>query len=368
MTATDFSALTTAQKKVWSAELWMAGRDESFWMSNGFVGKSDSDMNSPIYRVTKLTQTDRGLECVMQLVSDLANDGVAGDNLLEGNEGVLNNEAQTIRIDQLRNGVRSKGRIAEQATVIRFRATAKERLSFWMADKMDEMLFLVAAGRAFTLNTNGSTRGASDLPSLSYAADVVAASTNRIIHAGTATTEGSLTANDKMSWATIVRARAFAERKKIRPIRGNGKGYYAMVMSSEQAKDLILDPTYPTIVSRAGEKGPNNPLFKNAMAVVQGVVLYSHNKVFNTLGTATKWGAGNLVDGAQACMFGAQAMGFATIGDVYMDESDNTDYKNRPGIAAGRMLGMLKPQYKSPADSNTVEDFGMLSVKTAATS
>jgi hypothetical protein len=84
----------------------------------------------------------------------------------------------------LRQGVKNKGEMAEQATVIRFRATAETKLGYWMADKMDEMAFLVASGRAFTLTLDDSTRGTSQLPSLKFAADVVAASTNRIVHAG----------------------------------------------------------------------------------------------------------------------------------------------------------------------------------------
>ena len=365
---TDFGGLSAARKVMWAQEVWQAGRDASFWFSNGWIGRSDSDMNSPIQRVTKLTETERGRECVMQLVNDLQGDGVVDDNELDNNEEALVNSAQTIRLSQLRHGCKNKGEMAEQATVIRFRATAKEKLTFWIADKIDELMFLVLSGRAFTLNTNGSTRAASQLPQLSFANDVVAASTNRIVHAGVATSEGTLTANDKMSWAVIVNSKTKAQRKKLRPIRQGGKEYVAIVMSSEQERDLLLDPTYQTIVSRAAERGMSNPLFKNAMAVVQGVVLYSHNKVFNTLGlaSASKWGAGGLVDGAQALLVGAQCGALATLGNMFMRESTLTDYGNRPGIGVGRKLGMLKPQYPSLPDGGTTEDFGTIAVKTAA--
>jgi len=109
MAVTDFGALQAAQKKVWSTKLWIAGRDQSFFFSNGFVGKGDSDKSSIIQRVTELTETERGLECVMQLVMDLTSDGVIGDNKLDDNEEALINDSQTIRIDQLRHGVKSKG-------------------------------------------------------------------------------------------------------------------------------------------------------------------------------------------------------------------------------------------------------------------
>lgn len=109
MAATDFGALQVAQKRLWAAETWKAGRDQSFFFANGFIGTNDSDMNSVIQRVTKLTETERGLSCVMQLVLDLVQDGVVGDNELDGNEESMINDAQIIRIDQLRSGVKSKG-------------------------------------------------------------------------------------------------------------------------------------------------------------------------------------------------------------------------------------------------------------------
>lgn len=368
MATTDFGALNEARKRVWAAEIWQAGRDQSFWMSQGFVGKSDSDMNRPIQRVSKLSETERGLECVMQLVQDMQSDGVVGDNELDGAEESMINDSQTIRIDQLRHGVKSKGAMSEQATVIRFRATGKEKLTFWIADKLDELLFLTASGRAFTLKTDGSTRTSSQLPSLSFGADVVAASTNRIVFAGSATSEATLTTSDKMSWTVIVNAKTKAQRKKLRPIREGGKEYFAIVISSEQRRDLVLDATYQTIVRSAEKVGGTNPLFTGAIATVDGVIIHAHNKTFNTLGlsSGSKWGAASTVDGAQALCFGAQALGLAIMGNMFFEESDKTDYKNRPGIGVGRKIGMLKPQFKSIPDSNAREDFGVISVKTAA--
>jgi len=258
--------------------------------------------------------------------------------------------------------------MAEQATVIRFREEGKEKLGFWLADKLDELMFLTMSGRAYTLKLDGTTRTGSQLPSLRFAADVVAPSSNRILYAGSATSEATLATTDKMSWATIVRAKQLAIRKRLNPIRDGGKGYYCMVMSPEQERDLVLDPTYQTIVRSAEKTGKSNPLFTGALAVVQGVVLYSHAKVFNTLGlgASSKWGSGSTVDGAQAILLGRQAAGLAMIGNMFWRESDKTDYQNRQGIGVGRKIGMLKPQFKSIYDSSTAQDFGTIAVKTAA--
>lgn len=372
MAETDFGALQAAQKVVWALELWKAGRDQSFFFANGFIGSSDSDMNSVIQRVTKLTKTERGLECVMQLVLDLVGDGTVGDNVLEKNEEQMINDAQTIRIDQIRHGVRSKGAMAEQATVIRFREQGKDKLSFWISDKLDELMFLTLSGRAYSLTTTGATRTGSQLPSLRFAADVVAPSANRILYAGSAVSEATITASDKMSWATCVRAGTQAVEKRLRPIRSGGRNYHCMVIHPRQRKDLVLDPTYQTILRTAEKPGEKHKLFTGAIATVDNIVIHVHNKVFNTTGlsSGSKWGSGGTVDGAQAMFLGAQAGGLATLDSMFWRESDNTDYGNRPGIGVGRTIGMLKPQFKSlfdlTAGAPTRQDFGTIAVKTAA--
>jgi N4-gp56 family major capsid protein len=258
--------------------------------------------------------------------------------------------------------------MAEQATVIRFREQSKDKLAFWLSDKLDELMFLTLSGRAYTLRLDGTTRTGSQLPSLRFAGDVVAPSSNRIIFPGSVTSEATMTTADKMSWAVVVRARTLAERKRLRPIRSGGKGYFGLVISSEQRRDLVLDPTYQTILRSAEKVGDKNPLFSGAIAAIDGVVIHSHQKVFNTLGlgASSKWGSGSTVDGAQALLLGAQAAGLATLDSMFWRESDKTDYQNRPGIGVGRMIGMLKPQFKSIYDSNTRQDFGVVAVKTAA--
>lgn len=102
--------------------------------------------------------------------------------------------------------------------------------------------------------------------------------------------------------------------------------------------------------------------------MVDGLILYEHPKTYNTLDAASgsKFGAGGGIDGAQAMLIGAQALGLAMIGNAEWNESDNTDYNNRPGVAYGRLIGMLKPQFKSIYDGLAKEDFGIIQIFTAA--
>ena len=370
MATTDFGALDVARVRFWAAKALVGGRDASFYRSNGFVGENSQDQTKPIQRITELTKTSKGTEAVMQLIADLRQDGVVGNNQLTGQEEPMVNDAQVLKIDLLRHGVKSEGKMAEQATVNSFREQGRGKLGYWINDRIDELFFLTIAGRAYTLTYNGATRAASQFPSLTFAADVAAPTTNRILYAGSATSTATLTAADKMSWELLTRIKSFAQRKRLQPIRSKGKPYYCVVMSSEQERDLQQDGTYQTITRSAASRGDDNPLFTGATAMVQGLALFSHNKTANTLdGTSgtQKWGAASTIDGAQAQVLGANALGWCTIEEPQWAEADITDYGNQPGIALGQRFGILKPQYKYGNQQETTrEDFGTLSVYTAA--
>lgn len=373
---TNFGALTPLQKKMWSAYVISAGRDTSFFMgTNGFISSGLSDATKPIHLVDELTKAEGGDRCIMPLVLDLQEDGTVGDNELEGNEESMVADYVEIRVDQLRHGVKSRGKMSEQRTVIRFRAQAKDKLAYWHANKTDELGFLTASGVSYTRKLNGALRStSSQLSAIAYAADVTAPSSNRIIYAGTATGTGSLTANDKMSWNVLVKALAEAKERRLKPIRMNGRDTYVVVMSTYQARDLRLDPDYRAIVAQAGGVGKANPLFNGAFATPEGLILFEHQKVYTTLGLTSgtdKWGSGNTVDGAHALLMGAQAIGYARIGESEWGESDNTDYGNKAGISYGCQTGWLKPQFNSiyDLDSNglpTKQDFSLLGIRTAA--
>lgn len=366
MAATDFGSLTAAQKKVWSIRLWKAGRVSSMLMSSNMIG---TDANKPVQLITELTASEKGHKCVMQLVQDLQGDGVVDDNKLEGFEEQMANEAITLTLSQLRHGTRNTGRMSDQKTVLNFRSLARDKLGHWFADKLDELAFLVMSGVAFTLKLDGSNRsGASQLPLLAFAADVVAPTTNRKYFCGDATATNNISADDTLRWVDIVRCRVRAERSRLKPLRMGGRPYYICIMSPEAAGDLKNDPDYKSAQAQAGPRGKQNGLFTGEFADIDGVLLYSADKVKTTLGAASgsKFGATGTVDGAQCLFIGAQALGYAKIGDPSWDESDSTDYGNSAGLGHGQIIGMLKPQFKSIPDGGGVEDFGVYSIYCAA--
>ncbi len=368
MAVTDFGALVGTRKKVWEETAWIQGLDKAFWFATGMMGSGNDDDTKPIHLVTDLTKTSGGDKCIMQLVAELQGDGIAGDNDVNGAEEQLINDELEIVIDMFSNAVKSKGRMAEQRVVLRFRSLARNKLSYWLGDKLDEMTFLMASGRAFTLKLDGSTRGTSQLPALAFAGSVTAPSSNRVLYQGVATSEASLTAGDTMTWNFLVTAAARAKRLRLKPIRMNGKDCYCVVMSVEQMRDLKKDPNYQTNAGRADARGAANQLFTGQVGMIDNLILFEHAKVFNTFGlsSGSKWGASGTVDGAQALLLGAQALGFARIGDPAWDEADQNNYGRAPGVAYGRMVGLVKSQFRSIYDGNTTQDFSILSLKTAA--
>lgn len=370
MANTDFSSLTTSQKKLWSARVWAAGRDMTLLFGNeGFMSSGTSDTTKPIQLITELTQTERGASVVMPIVLDLQGDGIVGDSELEGNEEALINDDVTLNIDMLRNAVKSSGKMGEQKTVIRFRATAKDKLAFWLADRLEEMAFLTLSGVTYGFRYTGAVRIAgSQWLNLKFAPDVTAPSTNRVLYPGSVTTTASLTTTDIFTWDLIVKAMTFASRKRLKPIRIGGKNRYVLIMSPEQMRDLKQNSDYKTILSRADARGPANKLFTGASAIIDNAILYESQKVYNTLGKASgsKYGASGTVDGAEALVLGAQALGFAKIGDAEWVESDNQDYENRQGLGYGRMFGFKKPKFQAFYDNFTSEDFGVIALYTAA--
>jgi N4-gp56 family major capsid protein len=366
MAKTNFAALTDEQKTVWSRDLWKAARNYSF--VDKFTGTGS---NSMIQRITELTKSEKGDRAVLTLVADLETDGVVGDNQLEGNEESIKAYDTVVTIDQIRNANRSKGRMADQRSIVNFRNTSKDVLAYWLADRMDQMAFLTMSGVSFAKKNNGADRDAgSQLASLAFASDVVAPSANR--HFRWDATNGlvagdttSVIAADTPSYAMLVEAKAKAKVNYIRGIRGQGgEEVYHVFMSPQGMAKLKLDTDFLTNVRNAGPRSGKNVLFSGSIPTVDGLVIHEYRHVYNTAGAAdgNKWGGGS-IDGQRIIFAGAQAMGMADLGNPYWDEID-ADYNNQQGISVGKIMGMLKPKFQSQV-SGTEEDFGLMVIDTA---
>lgn len=369
MAVTNFSLLTDEQKTTWSMELWEQARNYSF--INKFMGK---DTNSVIQHVDELTKTEKGNRCVLTLLADLEGDGTAGDRTLEGNEEAMKSYDQVIRFDQLRHANRHEGRMADQKSVVRFRENSRDRLAYWLADRLDQLAFLTLSGRAYTLANNGTTRVGSDLANLEFAADVAAPTNKRVFRWDASTglvengTTAALESADTPTWELFVNLKAKAKDQYMRGIKtGGGEEVYHCFLTPQAMAKLKLDDTYMLNVRHAKDRG-DNELFSGSSVKIDGIVFHEFRHVFNTSGLASgsKWGSdtGSTTDGCQILFCGAQALGMADIGTAIWTEK-GFDYDNQQGIAIAKMAGFLKPKFNSIYAGNTVQDFGVMSVYVA---
>ena len=362
MAATNFAALTPQQKIVWSRDVWQAARDQMF--VKRFMGTGD---NAVIQRVTELTKTEKGEQVLMHLVADLVEDGGIGDNEREGNEEEMKSYSQVLNIDLINHGVKNKGKLADQKTVINFREMGKSRLSYWLANRVDQLAFLTLSGISYAFQNNGAARVSSSFPSLSFAADVSAPSSLRsLMWDGTAlqsSVTGSITAAFTVNYKMIVALIAYAKTHYVKPIMSEGKEYYVLFVMPGTLAQLKVDPDYQrAVVGVATKSGTDSPWFTGATVTVDGAVIHEHRLVYNTLGAAAgaKWGAGGNVNGTRTLLCGSQALGMADIGTPEWDEK-TFQYGSQNGINVDKMFGLLKPKFYSIYDKS-VQDFGVVAV------
>lgn len=369
MAMTNFALLTEEQLTIWSKDLWHAARYRSFM--NKFTG---DDQDAMIHRISELSKSQKGARAVITLLADLEGDGVVGDNQLEGNEEALRTFDQVIRIDQMRHANRNEGVMADQKTAVAFRKNSKNVLSYWLADRIDQLAMLTLSGVPYSMNTNGTARVGSNLPMLEYAQDVTAPTSQRRFrwNSATKTLESSgattsLTAADKPTWQLFVDMKAKLRDHKVRPIRGGeGREVYNVLMTPQAMARLKMDPDYMANLRNAQTRSNSNPLFTGTSVEIDGLVLHEFNHVYNTAGAASgsKWGGAGTVDGCQMLFCGAQALAFADIGNARWMEKE-FDFGNNQGISIAKILGFLKPKFQSMYAGNTIQDFGVASVYVA---
>jgi len=362
MAVTNFAKLNSSQKIVWSRDVWQAARDGMFIKK--FLGKGESAM---IQRITELTKTEKGEQVIMQLVADLVEDGVIGDDQREGNEEEMTAYEQIINIDQISHQVKSKGKMAEQKTVINFREMAKRTLSYWLSNRCDQLAMLTLSGVSYAFQCDGRPRIGSPFPNLSFAADVSAPSSKRhrswngtsLVPGDTTTITTGYTASYKM----IVDAVAYAKTHYIKPLMAGGKEYYVLLVQPGTLAQLKKDADYQrAVVAVATKDGQKSPWFTGGTVTIDGAIIHEHRLVYSTAGAAdgSKWGAGGLINGTRTLLCGAQALGMADLGTPEWVEK-KFDYDSKPGISIDKMLGFLKPKFYSIYD-RSVEDFGVLAI------
>lgn len=363
---TNFGALSSQQVLVWQKDV------RSEWKRQSYILRTltGTGPNNPIEVIKDLKRTvGGGLECIMTLVADLTKDGGVGSKggKREGVEEKMMSYEQKLIIDELFHSVRNEGKLADQGSVVNFRKVSKEKLGLWLAERTDQLAFLTLSGISYAKNLDGSDRDAdSALPDLNFAANVTAPSAKRhrrwngstgYLVAGDTT---AVAAGDVPTYKMLTAMKAYAKSHKIKALMAGGKEYYVVLMHPMAYMLLKNDTDYKNAVIQGGVRGMENPFFTGGTVTIDGLVIQEHDLVYNTNGTATKWGAGNAVNGTRTLLLGAQALGFADLEEPQWVEK-GFEYDSQQGIYTSKIFGLHKPVFYSTTDKSS-EDFGVLAV------
>lgn len=368
MSFTALGALQPEQKRSWVRESIRVFRENFFF--NKFLGKGE---NSIVQHVTELKRTEKGDRAMIGLVADMAGNGVVGDNELKSREEALESDWIEIQTDQLRNGTKSKGRVDNQRSVLEFRKEARDKLAYWRANITEELMILTGSGISYDMNTDGSPRTANGqdlLSELDFAGLVTAPSSKRhLMFNGTNLVVGDTTqiaVGFQPKYGMVVDAMAEARTQGIKPLRIGGQDHYVYLCHPKTFAALKKDADFRDVIVNAGERGAKNPIFTGATVTMDGLIIHTNNRVYNTLGAASgqKWGNAGAVNGTRSLLMGCQAIGYADLwGSADWYEGDD-DHGNKDVISIAMYLGLIKPKFKTKAGGDK-QDFGVMALDLA---
>ncbi len=343
MATTNYGVNSPEAVKLWRKVLF----EEA--LAATWVGKFMGEGSDNVLQILDDTRKSAGDRVTVTLRMQLTADGVVGDATLEGNEEALVTYTDNLFIDQLRNAVRSGGKMTEQRIPWSIRDEAKTGLADWFAGRFDQVFFNQVAG--YTTETRSQYNGNNT---------IVAASSGRIYRDGAANDQ-SLTTGNEFDLSFIDQAVAIAKTANpiIRPIKVNGEDKYVAVLHPNQVLQMRTNTSTGQWLdiqkaATTGDGSRNNPIFTGALGEYNGVILFEDRRIPNGVNSST--GAA-VTTARRAVLMGAQAAVIAFGQGSSMDQMDWNeelfDYGNQLGVSAGAIYGLKKTQFNS-TDYGTV--------------
>ena len=330
------ASISALRNKVWYKSLFADVPTMMFM--NRFMGEGQGS----IIQVVRDLSKGPGEYVEFGLSTKLSGDGVTGDDELEGNEEEILTFQTELHIDQLRHAVRLKGRMDEKKVAYSMRKDAKEKLTTWWAERWDKEIIWKLSG----------------VTAKTFANTPTAPTTEHQIIAGGAATEDLLTSTMVMDTKVLdaAKEKALLSSPKVRPIKLEGKqetgqAAYVYLLHPYQLSALKKDPIYNQAQREANTRGNDNPIFSGAAGVWNGCAIYQHELCYtftNNLSTTC----------ARGLLLGQQA-GIVGIGEDERWVEEEKDYKNKWGISAGRIFGVIKTKFNS-------KDYGLITLSSAA--
>lgn len=346
-----------AQKR-WAALLSVEAMKKSYF-TRKFVGE---EANNIIQRKTEL-ESDAGDRVSFDLSVMLRNKPTTGDNRVKGKEENLRFFTDEVVIDQARHAVSAGGKMSRKRTVHDLRKVARDRLSDYWSQYIDELHFMYLAGAR---GINADFIEPTDFTG--HAGNVLQApDSQHILYGGSATSKATITNTDKMNRALVERAATAARMMRaldpnaanMLPVMLDGEARYVTIMSPFQEYDLRAADAQGWLEiqkAAAAAEGRDNPIFKGGLGMINNVILHSHESTIRF----SDYGASSNLPAARAIFLGRQAgvVAYGTAGGLRYDwKEEEDDYGNEPTVVAGTIIGIKKTRFNS-------KDFGVIALDT----
>ena len=305
--------------KVWAKKVWHEGVKDSYF--DKFTAMDGSNV---VHQNKDLTNV-KGDSVVFGLMMNLTGSGVEGNRQkLSGSEDTLNIYDFTVQTQLVRNAV-SRFEADDQKSQYDMLKEIKVFLKQWLSDWLDDKLISKLSYNPLSTET---------------------------VFAGAATTQSSLTANDKLTTTLISRAKrkAMMHAPKVQSIKVDGMDKYIMLVSPWAARDLKDDPKWLAAQQNANVRGSKNPIFTGALGEYDGVILYEYERVLcDNTGASSANVCHNLLLGKQAACFAVARPA------KHIEQTD--DYGNIAGNGIAFYGAVEKTKFNS-------KDYGSIQVLT----
>ena len=302
MAMTNLSAADAAIPELWGRKALRSTLRSPFW--SRFVGPEASGM--PIIQKFDLVQAGDVMH--VPITSSLTGAGVTGETTLAGAEEVLPITNIGVAPIFYRHGVRTN-HLAMHRSAIDILSEAQVHLGQWAAAKTDSVRHAAFVATTLAAPLNGETY------------------TPTVAYTGGVSSIGAVTAAMKLTVDEVRKLRLKLIAQNCTPLRSaDGAKMFGLVISEQMAYDLKSDTAYNTAVQSAGPRDATNPVFSGALAVIDGMALFSD------LGVVTALDGASSAKVARAVAFGAEAFVEGWSEQVSF-QSDQFDYGFEKGSA-----------------------------------
>lgn len=331
MSKTTFTTNNALTKKLWDEKLFRDSVKESYF--ERFMGEGQSSL----VQVKNQLLKDKGDRIRFGLRMRLVGDGVTSGQQLEGNEESLTTYDYDVTLEQYRHAVRDEGALSRQRAMFSITDESKMALKDWMSEKIDQLAFdaLVASPTKVMYLDSSGVPLVTDTPGTAQSA----------LHA----------TNSKLNLNFISYIKAGAKNGwnrtqiPIRPVKVDGKEYFILLVHNDVMYDLKVSSAWQQAQREAQIRGDQNPLFKGAAGIWDGVVIHEHENI-----PIANDGGGGSVAWAKCAFMGQQSLCWAW-GKRVETKQETFDYGNEIGHAIEMIAGVGKPKFNS-------KDYGCVGV------